>query len=364
MRRASTIAFFLVLILAVLAAGCAPAPAAVTQEAAPPAAATQPPAAAVTQPPASPATAAPASGGAANKPIRIAALFPGRIDDMSFNQQMYEGLMRLKERMGDQVEVTYTEGVYQVVDIEPALRDYASQGYDLIIGHGFQFQDPVMAVAANYPNVHFALGPGTYMKAPNVSNYDADNAQVGYLLGTVAGLVSKAKKVGSIGGVDVPNIHAMHEGFRMAAEKANPGIKVSNLYVGDFRDAEATREAALSMIDQGADVIYASGDGMVVGGLEAAKDKKKLFLTSSNMSALAPDVFLASLSMYWDVALEQMVKDIQAGKYGNSAYALSLQNKGLSLDVQLKEAVKDVQAQIEATVKGLTDGSIQIPEIK
>ena len=336
MRNTKYLVFAFLLVLALIAASCTPAVAPVAQA----------------------PTVEPSAG-----PIRIAALLPGRVDDMSFNQQIYDGLMRLQERLGNQVEVTYTEGVYQVVDIEPALRDYAEQGYDLIIGHGFQFQDPVMAVAPSYPDVHFALGPGTYMTAENVSTYDADNPQVGYLLGTVAGYTTESKQLGSIGGIDVPNIHAMHEGFRMAAEMANPAVKITNIYTGDFRDAEATREAALSMIDQGADVIYCSGDGMVVGGLEAAKDRNVLFLTTSNMTALAPDNFLASLTMDWSVALEQMVKDIQAGTFGGNSYALTLQNQGLSLVVHLQDKTGDMQEKIDATVKGLTDGTITIPEI-
>jgi basic membrane protein A and related proteins len=379
MRKTLYFVIPILIVLALLASGCAPAApatpaatAAVTEASAPTSAPveteapTAPPTEAIapTSLPAETAPAETAPPEPAAKPVRIAALLPGRVDDMSFNQQLYEGLMRLQEKLGDKVEVTYTEGLYQVVDIEPALRDYADQGYDLIIGHGFQFQDPVMAVAPNYPDVNFALGPGTYMTAENVSTYDADNAQVGYLLGTVAGLVTKTKKVGSIGGVDVPNIHAIHEGFRIGYEAASPGAQVINLYTGDFRDAEAAREAALSMIDQGADIIFCSGDGMVVGGLEAAKDRNVLFLTSSDMSASAPDNFLASLSMFWDVSLEQMVNDISAGSYGGTSYALTLQNKGLELVVHLTDVTKDVQDQIDATVAGLTDGTITIPEIK
>lgn len=348
MRKVQYIVSVLLLVQALVLSSCAPAAPAPTQA---------PSAPASTEKPIEPSASA-------GKVIRIAALLPGRIDDMSFNQQIYEGLMRLKEKMGNQVDVTYTEGVYQVVDIEPALRDYAEQGYDLIIGHGFQFQDPVVAVAPSYPDVHFALGPGTYMTAANVSTYDADNPQVGYLLGTVAGLVTKTNKLGSIGGIDVPNIHAMHEGFRLAVEAANPAVTVTNLYTGDFRDSEATREAALLMIDQGADVIYCSGDGMVVGGLEAAKDRNVLFLTTSDMTALAPDNVVASLTTDWSVSLEEMVKDIQAKTFGGKGYALTLQNKGLNLVVYLKDKTAGIQEKIDATVKGLTEGTITIPEIK
>lgn len=334
MKRALSVAGFL-LLAAVLLAACAQAP----------------------------ATAPPVPTTPPSEPIRIAAVLPGRVDDMSFNQLMYEGLMRVQEHLGDRVEVAYTEGLYQVVDIEPAIRDYAAQGYDLIIGHGFQFQDPIMAVAPEYPDLHFVIGPGAYMTAENVSLYDADNAQLGYLLGTVAGLMTKSDVIGSIGGVDVPNIRTMHEAFRIAIEAVNPDAQVLNLYTGDFRDAEATREAALSMIDQGADVIYCSGNGMTVGGLEASRDRGVYFMTASNMSAMAPEVFLASITEYFDVAIEQMVADIDADTFGGKAYALTLQNDGLALEIHLEEETQAVRDQIDSIVQGLTDGTIEIPEI-
>jgi basic membrane protein A len=282
---------------------------------------------------------------------------------MSFNQQGYQGLLDLKKKYGDKVDIKYTEGVYQVVDIEPALKDYADQGYDLIIGHGFQFQDPIMAIASKYPNVHFAIGPGAYMQADNVSDYDADNSQVGYILGTVAGLATTSKKIGSIGGVDVPNIHMIHGTFKLGAEAAAPGVQVLNLYTGDFTDAQAAREAALSMIDQGADLIYASGDGMTVGALEAAKDKNVLFMTGSDMSANAPNMFLANLNEKFGVAFDQMVADILANSYGKKQYALTFQNGGLSLVVHLKDKTQAGQAKIDEAVKGLTEGTLTIPAL-
>lgn len=296
-------------------------------------------------------------------PIRIAVLLPGRIDDVSFNQMMYEGIVALRDELGDEVDVTYVENLYEVVDIEPALRDYASQGYDLIIGHGFQFQDPIMAVAELYPDLHFAIGPGAFMTADNVSLYDADNAQVGFMLGTVAGHVTESNIVGSVGGVEVPNIATMHEGFRLAVLQANPDAEVINLYTGDFRDAQATKEAALSMIDQGADIIYASGNGMTVGALEASRSEGVYFMTASDMSVMAPEVVLASTPQRFNVAIKEMIADIEAGTFGNKQYQLTLQNGGLSLIVHLEDEVSSVMDVVNATVQGLLDGTIEIPEI-
>lgn len=295
--------------------------------------------------------------------VRIAGLLPGRIDDMSFNQQLYEGLMYIDEKLGDQVDITYVEGLYEVVDIEPALRDFAEQGYDLIIGHGFQFQDPIMSVADLFPEVNFAIGPGAYMTAENVSTYDAFNPEVGYVLGTVAGFATETNVIGTIGGVQVPNVNAVHESFRMGGQAINPELQVINIYTGDFGDAEAAREAGLSMVEQGADLIFASGNGMVVGALGAAIDRNTLFITTSDMSDNAPDIFLASLNYNYHVALEQIVDDVMAETFGNSSYALTLENGGLGLVIHLDEAVADSREEIDSVVEGLIDGTIVIPEI-
>jgi basic membrane protein A and related proteins len=350
MKKIVYMASILLILLALLASGCTPAaPEAPVEEA---------PAEEVVVEEVVVEEAAPTVD-----PIRVALLLPGRVDDMSFNQMAYEGLKALKVELGEKVETTYTEGVYQVVDIEPALRDYADQGYDLIIGHGFQFQDPIMAVAGQYPDVNFAIGPGAFLTAPNVSLYDASNAETGYAMGTVAGLVSDSHVLGSIGGMDVPNVHIVHEVFMISAEEMNSETQIIHVYTGDFRDAEAAREAALSMVDQGADLIFVSGDGITVGGLEAAEDKGVLFMTSSDMSAMAPEIFLASLSNYYGVAYGNMVADIESGAFGDKKYELTFQNGGLELVVHLQDAAGDAIAQIDEVIKGLTEGTIEIPEV-
>jgi basic membrane protein A len=283
---------------------------------------------------------------------------------MDFNQQAYVGLGELTAKYGNKVTVKYVENIYQVVDIQPALKDYADQGYDLIIGHGFQFQDPIMAIASQYPNVHFAIGPGAYETAANVSDYDADNAQVGYVMGTVAGLVTQSKIIGSIGGIDVPNVDTIHRSYLLAAQTVAPDVKVINVYNGDFTNADNAREAALTMISQGVDLIYTSGGGtMTPGILQAAKDKNVLFMTDSDMSPNAPTVFLANVNEDFGIAFEQMVADIQANTYGNKHYALTFQNGGLSLNVHLKDKTQAVQSQIDQVVNGLTGGTFQVPTL-
>lgn len=105
------------------------------------------------------------------KPLKVALILPGKVDDVSWNQAMHEGMKELEKDYAGKIEVTYSENVYEVSNIEPALREFASQGYDLVIGHGFQFQEPIIKVAGEFPKVKFALGTG-FKTLANTAIYD------------------------------------------------------------------------------------------------------------------------------------------------------------------------------------------------
>jgi basic membrane protein A len=140
--------------------------------------------------------------------VKVALILPGRADDVSWNQASFEGMNSAVEALDGEinVELTVVEQVYDPVDIEPALIDYAQQEYDLIVGHGFQFQEPIIKVAEDYPDVNFAIGTG-FKLAPNVGVYDVKLEQGGYLMGMIAGYLTESDIVGVTGGVDVSEIH-------------------------------------------------------------------------------------------------------------------------------------------------------------
>ena len=105
-------------------------------------------------------TADTASAETAGKKLKVALILPGKKDDVSFNQAMYEGMKKYADANPDKIDLNVTENVYEVADIEPALMDFADQGYDVIFGHGFQFMEPIVKVGAQYPDTYFLLGTG------------------------------------------------------------------------------------------------------------------------------------------------------------------------------------------------------------
>lgn len=259
---------------------------------------------------------------------RVALILPGRADDVSWNQAAYEGMEWAKENAGVPLEVTTVEQVYDVADIEPALIDYAQQDYNLVVGHGFQFQEPMIKVAADYPDVHFALGTG-FKLAPNVGVYDVKLEQGGYLMGMLAGMLTKDNIVGVIGGVDVSEIHRGHVAFKMGAEKVNPDVTVLNSFIGDFNDLSGAKEAALNQMNAGADVLWQSGDGIGIAVLNACAEQGVTCMgNNANQNSIEPEITVASNVYAWGPMFVQMIKESQDGTFGNKHYWIDFGNNG------------------------------------
>lgn len=260
-------------------------------------------------------------------PYRVALILPGRADDVSWNQAAFEGMNWAKEQLGD-IDVTVVEQVYDVADIEPALIDYAQQGYDMVIGHGFQFQEPIIKVAADYPDVDFGLGTG-FKTAPNVGVYDVTLEEGGYIMGMIAGLLTQSNIVGVIGGVDVSEIHRGHVAFQMGAEAVNPDVTVLNTFVGDFNDLSGAKEAALNQINAGADVLWQSGDGIGIAVLNACAEKGVTCMgNNANQNEVEPDVTVASNVYAWGPMFVQMINESRADTFGDKHYWINFANDG------------------------------------
>lgn len=252
--------------------------------------------------------------GTADK-LRVALILPGKKDDVSFNQAMYEGVTAYAEAHSDTVELKVVENVYEVADIEPALTDFADQGYDVIIGHGFQFMEPLVTVAEKYPDTYFLLGTG-YMFRENTAIYDVALESGGYLMGVIAALASETGKIGVIGGADASEMVRGHAGYKMGAQSVNPDIEIQEVYTGDWNDTAGAYEAACGMYDSGVDVIWHSGDGIGLGVVQAAVDKDQYALGNvQDQYALGENNVLSSVQYHWEAVIAQMFDDIADGSF-------------------------------------------------
>lgn len=312
------------------------------------------------------------SAGDTTKKLKVALILPGKKDDVSFNQAMYEGMTAYFEEHKDEMELKIVENVYEVADIQPALADFADQKYDVIFGHGFQFMEPIVSVAKNYPDAHFLLGTG-YKFEKNSAIYDVDLESGGYVMGVIAALTSSTGKIGVIGGADASEIYRGHEGFKLGAKSVNPQIEIQEVYTGDWTDTAGAYEAAVGMYDSGVDVIWHSGDGIGLGVVQAAVEKDKYVLGNvEDQISLGQKNVLSGLQYKWEAVIAQIFDDIRSGNFKNLAddkriYWINIQNDGLvytNINDPKGMLTEEEKQTIEDTFQKLKKGELEIPEIE
>ncbi len=190
---------------------------------------------------------------AEQKPFKVGLLSPGPVNDQGWNQTAYDALKRMETELG--AEISYVELADSPSDFEKAFRDYASQGYQMVLGHGFQFQDSAIAVAKDFPDTLFFISSSRYFdpNEPNVIGLNTDSSQPFYVLGVIAAKMGKGG--GLVGGVEMPPISETFTGFTAGAHSVDPNFPVKTTYLGNWTDVAAAKEAALSMVDEGVDFL-------------------------------------------------------------------------------------------------------------
>ena len=304
-----------------------------------------------------------------NGKLKVALVLPGKKDDVSFNQAMYRGMTDYYNAHSDEIELTVVENVYDVADIEPALIEYADSGYNVVIGHGYQFSEPVVTVAKQYPDVAFLLGCGVGY-TPNSAQYDVQLEAGGYLMGVIAALATQTDKVGVIGGGEGSEITRGHEGFKAGAKSINPDIEIQEVYTGDWNDTTGAYEAAIGMYDSGVDVIWHSGDGIGLGVVQAAEEKDMYVLGNvEDQKSLAPNNVLSGLQYEWGEALEKIFASIYDGTFvadEKEVIMINVANGGLSMteinDVKGWLTEEDLAVIADVYAK-LGENAIELPEV-
>jgi basic membrane protein A len=329
-----------------LIAGCTAAPAAPAAE------------------PAAAATEAPAEAAAAGEPFRVAIIMPSTITDLAWSQAMYDALVAVQTEMGGEsaMEIAYTENLFQVADAAAALRDYANEGYDLILAHGTQFGNSMFEVAADFPETSFAWGTavdtGAEEGVTNVFAYEARAQEGGYVNGVAAAMLSESGIIGVIGPVEAGDAKLYIDGFTAGVLATNPDAQVPVIYTGSFGDTALAAEAANTHIAAGADVLTGSAQ-QVVGSVGIAKDNDVFWLgTQSDQSPLAPEIVVANQLYDWTGTVKDMIAKINAGELGGTAYELTLENGGLVVQFTDVAVNDEVKAAADAAIAGIEAGDI------
>ncbi|HME43929.1 MAG TPA: BMP family protein [Syntrophorhabdales bacterium] len=305
-----------------------------------------------------PAVAAPA--------FRIAIVMPSAKTDMAFSQSMYDALKALQKEMGGEsaLQIAYSEDMFKVPDAAAAIRDYAGQGFNIVLAHGSQYGSSVQEIAKDFPKTAFAWG--THVDTfglPNVLAYTAAAEQGGYVNGVLAAKLTKTKVIGVTGPVEIGDAKTYISGFTQGVASVDPSIRVSKTWTGSFSDVALMAEAAKTQIAAGADALTGSSQSVVgsIGAAKAAKGKVLWFGTQQNQAPLAPELVVASQQYDWMGVLRAMIKNYKAGKLGGETYVAELKNGGLKIvynpSFKLPDAVKKAGDKVIADI---TSGTLKI----
>ena len=298
--------------------------------------------------------------------VRIAIVMPSTITDLAWSQAIYDALLRIQEEAGGEeiVEIAYTENMFNVTDAAAAIRDYAADGYNLVIAHGTQYGTSLFEIAPDFPETSFAWGTavdtGKEQGLENVFAYEARAEEGGFVNGVLAANLSESGVVGVVGPVEAGDAKLYIDGFVAGAKEANPDAQVNVSYTGSFGDTALAAEAANTHIQAGADVLTGSAQ-QVVGAIGVAKDAGVPWMgTQSDQSSLAPDIVVASQLYDWDGVLSDMIKKHQAGEYGGTAYALTLENGGLVMEYADSLDADAVAAAARSRSSHIASGSVDV----
>lgn len=287
------------------------------------------------------------SGAAAGGTLKVALLTPGPISDKSWNGGAYDGLTRLRDSLGAQISHIQTK---TPAEFEENFRQYGAQGYTMVVGHGFEFQDAAARVAPSYPKTNYIVTSGR-VTAPNLAGVAFLFEEASYQAGMIAGAMTKTNKLGLIAGTELPPVKASFEAFARGAKAVNPKIEVITSYIGNWDDVSAGKEQALAQINRGVDVIFQNADAAGLGIFQAAKEKNVFaFGTNANQNDVAPEVILASVVIDLPKAFMLIGREVQAGTFQGRVISL-----GVKEDVVRLVLNPALQAKIPASAIAASD---------
>lgn len=299
-------------------------------------------------------------------PFRVAVVMPSQINDLAFSQSMYAALQAKQEELGaENFEFVFSDNMFVVDEAAAAIRDYASQGYNLVIAHGSQYGSSLVEIAPDFPETSFAHGTtvDTFVDQGinNVFAYEARSEQGGYVNGVIAAMLSESNVIGVVGPIETGDAKLYVDGFKVGVLSVKPDATVNVNWIGSFSDVALASEAAQTHINAGADVLTGSAQ-MVVGAVGVASENDvPWFGTQYNQTSLAPDIVVASQVYKWEVVLDQIMDLISQGTLGGQAFQIDLANGGEAIEFNPDfELSEEVMQAAQETIKGISEGSIEI----
>jgi basic membrane lipoprotein Med (substrate-binding protein (PBP1-ABC) superfamily) len=294
-------------------------------------------------------------------PFKVALLSPGPVSDAGWNALAYEGLLAIQQQLG--AEIAQIE-VHNPGQFEDGFRDFAARGFNLIFGHGFEFQDAAAAVAPAFPETVFITTSGNTVR-PNVAPLRFMLEEATYLEGMLTASLSKTGKAGAVGGMAIPSVKSTIVAYEAGAKAVNPAFQVMTSYVGNWEDVGAAKEAALALVQQGADFLFHNADAAGLGVFQAAQQRQVLaFGANKNQNDIAPDVVLASAVIDIPRGFVTVARQVKDHTFVAKIERLGMKDGVISLQYNPALAGRippEVKARVDAAQQAILAGTLVPP---
>ena len=301
------------------------------------------------------------TGSAAQPVFRVALLTPGPISDRAWNGGAYEGLLAIRDSLGAQISHVQTK---TPAEFEENFRQYGAQGYDLVIGHGFEFQDAAVRVAPEFPKTLYVIASGNAVRK-NVTGIQFAFEEASYLAGILAAGTTKTGIVSAIGGTELPPVKRSFAAYTAGARSFKPNVNVLISYVGNWDDVSAGKEQALAQIGRRSDVIFQNADAAGLGVFQAVRESRSTYVIGANsdQNGVAPEVTLGSVVIDLRHAFLLVAQQVKTHTFQPRLVSLGVRENvvRLVLNPALRTGVSPAtRAAIDSVQRLLFDGSLRL----
>ncbi|HPG79549.1 MAG TPA: BMP family ABC transporter substrate-binding protein [Piscinibacter sp.] len=294
-------------------------------------------------------------------PLKVGFVYVSPVGEAGWSYQHDLGRREMERALGARVKTTVVEAVAEGADSERVMRDLAAQGHQLIFATSFGYLEPALRVAAEFPKVKFEHAGG-YKTAANLNTYNARYYEARYLAGWLAGKTSKSGIAGYVAGFPVPEVVQGINAFAIGMREANPTAQLRVLWLNAWFDPAREREAAQTLINQGADVLTNhSGSPAVPQAAQAAfKDKGvRVIAYQSDMKAFAPDAQLAAVTHHWGGHYTRVAQSVLDGRWKAQPVWAGMKEGLVQLSPVDTSLPKELRAQLEARRQAVVAGKLR-----
>lgn len=291
--------------------------------------------------------------------LKVAILLPGVITDQGWNTLAYNALKTVEKNLD--AEIAYTENT-PASDFEEIFRGYANAGFDVVMGHGFEFGDAAKLVAKEFQDKYFIVTSTQISQEPNLASFVINDIEAGFIEGYISAMLTKSGKIGTIGGMEIPPIANQQIGYKAGAKYYDPNVEVNMVYTGSFHDIAKGKDMARAMLEAGVDILTPNADETSLGVVEAAREAGVTIVAGggADLGEKNGDIVLVSLMQDYGRVFTLMIKSVVDGNFNAAPLTMGLE-EGVTFLSPYRGNItltSDQKAKIDAVIADLISGKI------